>query len=64
MPEKITPTHTGIDSKNGRRVLLRFDPISGRYLTRSEYRAIYAGATREWGTYTDVKALADVKAAL
>lgn len=57
MPEKIIPTHEG-RNEQGRRVLLRFEPISGRFLTRSEYKAIRAGCTREWGTYTDVTPIA------
>ena len=57
MPIDTTPTHTGRNWR-GRRVLLCFDKISGLYLTRSEYRAIRAGCTREWGTYTDIKPIA------
>jgi hypothetical protein len=55
------PTHTGRNER-GRRVILCRDPHDGRFLNRNEIKARYAGATREWGTYTEIRPLTDDEA--
>jgi hypothetical protein len=55
------PTHTGRNER-GRRVVLCQDPHDGRFLNRNEIKARYAGATREWGTYTEIRPLTNDEA--
>lgn len=50
----LAPTHTGKSDRTGRRCPLVY--VDGVPYTRTDAKAVLSGFTREWDTFTDIRA--------